>query len=67
MANKVISFEGTLCIEGTPEALKKLDMGELRNYLESAICLDIDHEGHGSGPSDDIQVTGIGLDWDSLK
>jgi|TARA_Y100000034_G_C6835167_1_gene377330 hypothetical protein len=61
--DKVISFTGTLAVEGE---LSKLNMGELKKYLERAVCLDLDLEGEGL-LSDDVQVTGIGIDWESLE
>jgi hypothetical protein len=63
MADKVISFQGTLAVEGD---LAKLNMDELKTYLQHAVCLDLDLEEHGQ-LSEDIEVTGIGIDWDSLK
>ena len=60
--DKVISFTGTLAVEGD---LAKLDMDELKEYLERAVCLDLDVEGEGSF-SGNIMVTGIGIDWDTL-
>ena len=61
--DKVISFTGTLAVEGK---LSKLDMDELKKYLERAVCLDLDVEGEGQ-LSDDVEVTGIGIDWESLE
>jgi ATP/maltotriose-dependent transcriptional regulator MalT len=61
--DKLISFQGTLSVEGD---LAKLNMDELKEYLQRAVSLDIDTEEQGQ-LSDDVEVTGIGIDWESLK
>ena len=60
--DRIIQFSGDLVVEGD---LAKLNMAQLIAYLEKAVCLDLDVEEHGQ-LSDDIAVTGIGIDWDSL-
>jgi len=60
--DKIISFSGTLAVEGD---LAKLNMDELKEYLQRAVWLDLDVEGEGQ-LSDDVEVTGIGIDWESL-
>jgi hypothetical protein len=64
MNDKILSFTGTLAVEGD---LTKLDLDTLKSYLERAVCLDLDNEEHGTGPDEHISVTGIGIDWESLK
>jgi hypothetical protein len=57
-----IGFSGTLTVEGD---VAKIDMDALKEYLERAIRLDIDTESEGD-LSDELQVTGIGIDWETL-
>jgi hypothetical protein len=61
--DKLITFTGDVCVEGD---LAKLDMAALKEYLQRAVCLDLDVESEGQ-LSDDIEVTGIGIDWESLE
>tara|TARA_R110000824_G_C15224690_1_gene677859 strand:- start:3910 stop:4107 length:198 start_codon:yes stop_codon:yes gene_type:complete len=61
--DKVIHFSGTLALEGD---LSKINMKDLKDYLTEAVSIDINTEDHGHF-SDDLEVTGIGLDWESLE
>jgi len=63
ITDKVIHFQGSLAVEGD---LSKLDMEKLKTYLTKVISIDIDIEEHGQ-LSDDLDVTGVGIDWESLN
>ena len=60
--NKIINFNGSLAVEGD---LSTLDMDKLKTYLERNVFLDLDIEEEGE-LSDELRVTGIGIDWESL-
>ena len=60
---KTIPFQGTLTVEGD---LSTLDMDELKDYLRRAVGLYLDTEEEGV-LSEDLEVTGIGIDWESLS
>jgi len=63
VTDRVIHFKGSLAVEGD---LAKLDHHQLKDYLAQAVILELDTEGQGQ-LSDDIDVTGIGIDWESLE
>jgi hypothetical protein len=64
MEDRELTFTGTVAIQGD---MSKLDMDALSSHLVAAVRLDIDSETLGSGPSDAIQVVGLGLDWMTLR
>jgi hypothetical protein len=63
MDSKIIHFKGMLRVDGD---VKSLDMDALKEYLAEAVVLDIDNENHGQ-LSDELEVAGIKLDWESLN
>jgi hypothetical protein len=60
MAVKEIFFRGSIGVEGD------VDMEKLADYLQDAVTIDLDTEGQGD-LSDDAEVTGIYIDWESLQ
>ena len=60
--DKIINFNGSLAVEGD---LSTLDMDELKTYLERNVFINLDTEEDGQ-LSDELRVTGIGIDWESL-
>lgn len=54
-------FIGHVNVEGDTSQLDAL-----RTYLQEAVSLDIDTESNGEGPTDESQVVGVSLDWESL-
>lgn len=46
---------------------EKMDVESVKDYLDSTLILDIDHEGGESVDDEGITASGVGIDWSTLE